>query len=151
MLAVTARCLPARNVDCDKGPLLALDGFGPSRRSNSHRFAQDWKQDQRYIRPLPTKRSDCLRDGQERTRGPTGPFHECNPLVFKTLARVLSPLVEHLRSKVAKLWVQSPRLFQEQARIGRNRLLPGEQVFKGRNLGTIGIVKLQTKLEKSGR
>ena len=76
---------------------------------------------------------------EARLTQPRVPF---NPLVFKTLARVESPLVEHLRSRVAKLWVQSPRLFQEQARIGRNRLLPGEQVFKGRNLGTIGMTAL---------
>ena len=63
-------------------------------------------------------------------------------LILESLARMESPLVEYLRSELAELRVQAPRLFQEQACIGRNRLLPGEQVFKGRNLGTIGMTAL---------
>ena len=63
-------------------------------------------------------------------------------LILESLARMESPLVENLRSEVTELRVQAPRLFQKQACIGGNRLPSGEQVFKGRNLGTIGMTAL---------
>ena len=68
-------------------------------------------------------------------------------LMLESLARVESPLVEYLRSEVAELRVQAPRLFQEQALIGGDRLLPGEQVFKSRNSGTVRMAALDRLLQ----
>ena len=88
-----------------------------------------------------------VRDRNEPETRFTQPRVPFDLLLLESLARMESPLVEYLRSEVAELRVQAPRLFQEQALIRGDRLLPGEQVFKSRNRGAVRMATLDRLLQ----
>ena len=77
----------------------------------------------------------------------TQPRMSLDLLMLKSHVGMKSSLVEYLRSELAEFRMKAPRLFQEQALIRGNRLLAGEQVFKGRNRGAVRMTTLDRLLQ----